>query len=112
MNLIADQFKNIFEYEISPIPQSLFDENGLRKNEKSQLYEFFSKTNENLRDKTKFAYIIEGGMLLHQTKWVKGTKFSIMAQNYVNYIIRVYGESVFVVFDGYGTDTITSWERK
>lgn len=76
MNLTPEQFKSIFEYEISPIPQSLFDENGIRIKE----------------DKRRFAYIIDGGMLLHQTKWVKGTNFSQIAQTYINYITKVYGE--------------------
>ena len=37
-----DDMKEFLEYELAPFPLSLFTENGLRKNKKSELYNEFT----------------------------------------------------------------------
>ena len=111
MNLSNEELKDMFLYELSPFPQSLFDIYGFRKNTKSQLYDFFNQCNTNLRNKDEFAYIIDGGWLIHQFKWTTGSKFVNIVNSYVNFLKNNYGNSIYVVFDGYEENSIKSWER-
>ena len=111
MEMPKDEFKEIFQYEISPIPQSLFDVYGMRKNTKSNIYDFVNPVNDNLKDNDIFAYIIDGGMLLHKIPWDLNDKFSLILERYVRYLRRLYGQSICVVFDGYEELSIKSYER-
>ncbi|CAF4890677.1 unnamed protein product [Pieris macdunnoughi] len=38
-----DEIENYFEYELSPYPLSLFDDIGIRKTQKSAIYDCFEK---------------------------------------------------------------------
>ena len=44
-------------------------------------------------------YILDGGALLHQIPWQKGSTFSNIFESYQEYVLKKYGEAV-VVFDG------------
>lgn len=106
-----EEKKHFFEYELSPYPQTLFDECGFRKNNKSDLYTYFEEITENLHDTEKFGYVIDGGMLLHQTKWKTGQMFSEIMDHYIKILKKTYGQCICVVFDGYNTPSIKAWER-
>lgn len=106
-----DELVEFFKYELAPYPQSLFDEYGLRKTQKSDLYEFFTVLNESVKDKINCFYVIDGGMLLHKITWRLHQKFSEICDSYIQYIQSKYGRNVIVVFDGYLFPSIKSSER-
>lgn len=60
--------QHILGFELAPYPMSLFDENGMRKNKKSVLYDFFQPVTDNPVFVNP-TYIIDGGYLLHKFRW-------------------------------------------
>lgn len=105
------EFIDIFFYELAPYPLSLFDKFGMRKNIKSDLYNFFEVIDITL-DKENFYYVIDGGMLLHKIPWKIDEKFSAILSRYINYVKNHFGDCATVVFDGYDNLTTKSSERK
>ncbi|XP_029341748.1 uncharacterized protein LOC100571724 isoform X2 [Acyrthosiphon pisum] len=98
-----EELKECFEYELSPIPLSLFDESGqMRKTKKSILYDVFLTTTNtyNVLDKN-VVVVIDGGFLLHRVVWPSTSTYGNIIGNYVNYVKRHYGSNCVVVFDGY-----------
>lgn len=64
--------KKYLDYELAPFPLSLFMENGLRKNVKSQLYDEFRVIDAPpIFDNT--IHVVDGGFLLHKVVWQKMT---------------------------------------
>ncbi|KYM94341.1 hypothetical protein ALC62_15043 [Cyphomyrmex costatus] len=88
-----DELKGFFQYELAPYPLSMFDENGMRKNTKSDFYNLFLP----LQEKPTFQnawYVIDGGYLLHKVVWPKKSTYVEIFQTYVNYIKKHYSETV------------------
>ena len=94
-----DDVKEFLKYEISSYPQSIFNENGMRKNVKSNLFEEFSNVDISRLINTDI-YVIDGGFLLHKVKWNKCTTYKDVCDNYVHYIVKTF-KSAVIVFDGY-----------
>lgn len=46
-------------------------------------------------------FVVDGGVLLHRVRWMKGTTFDELCENFVQYV-RKYYKTCTVVFDGYG----------
>ncbi|GBN69821.1 hypothetical protein AVEN_121510-1 [Araneus ventricosus] len=59
-----DELQAFFKYELAPYPLSLFDAIGMRKTQKSAIYDCFQCVNGEI-DNTNTTYIIDGGYLLH-----------------------------------------------
>ncbi|GBM86436.1 hypothetical protein AVEN_108448-1 [Araneus ventricosus] len=55
-----DEFQTLFEYELAPYPLSLFYAIGMRKTQKSAIYDCFQCVNVEI-DNTNTTYIINGG---------------------------------------------------
>ena len=64
-----NELKEFLQYELAPFPLSLFDELGMRKNVKSQLYSIFTSSSIALNIMHNVKYVIDGGMLLHRVPW-------------------------------------------
>ncbi|GBM73978.1 hypothetical protein AVEN_121789-1 [Araneus ventricosus] len=60
-----DEFQTLFKYELAPYPLSLFYAIGMRKTQKSAIYDCFQCVNLEI-DNTNTTYIIDGGYLLHR----------------------------------------------
>ncbi|KYN23238.1 hypothetical protein ALC57_04348 [Trachymyrmex cornetzi] len=60
-----EELKGFFQYELAPYPLSIFNENGMRKNTKSDFYDLFIPLTKNPVFKNTF-YVIDGGFLLHK----------------------------------------------
>ena len=45
-------------------------------------------------------YILDGGSLIHQLSWLRGTSYKHLAERYAEYVKRSYPHAI-VVFDGY-----------
>ncbi|GBN63618.1 hypothetical protein AVEN_238922-1 [Araneus ventricosus] len=59
-----DELQTFFKYELAPYPLSLFDAIGMRKTQKSTIYDCFQCVNVEIGN-TNATYIIDGGYLLH-----------------------------------------------
>ncbi len=75
--------ENYFQFELSPDPLSLFEEAGMQKIRKSELYSILQECDVHLSSKDKF--VIDGGFLLHCVLWTRGKTFET-ATTYVSYI--------------------------
>ena len=70
-----DEIEKFFEYELAPYPLSLFDAIGMRKTQKSAIYDCFQSVNIEI-DNTNATYIIDGGYLLHRVVWDREETFN------------------------------------
>lgn len=101
--------KEVFSFELAPVPSSLFDRFGdMRKGNKAKLVEQLEVTMEHpcMAD----VDVIDGNETLYQINWPKtGT----VAQFCVNFETRVKSDhDVYVVFDHYISDSVKSHERE
>lgn len=100
-----DEIEKYFEYELAPYPLSLFDDIGMRKTQKSAIYDCFEKVNININN-ANATYIIDGGFLLHRVVWDNDETFNVIFDKYVQYVRRHFGPEVTVIFDGYDDCTM------
>ena len=63
--------------------------------------EIWSRANQHVSLPSNATFVLDGGFLLFKLNWKKGETFKIIFQNYLNYILKHYGERSVVVFDGY-----------
>jgi len=84
---------------ISVNPTLLFTR--LRKPDKAALRKRLLPDNDvTTIDVSQFQHVLDGGALLHRVHWVKGMQFAKVAEAYVSYVRRHYGQAK-IVFDGY-----------
>ncbi|GBM31926.1 hypothetical protein AVEN_74230-1 [Araneus ventricosus] len=91
-----DELQTFFKYELLPYPLSLFDANGMRKTQKSAIYDCFQCVNVEI-DNTNTSYIIDGGYLLHRVVWDREEIFDVIFEKYVHYVHRHFGHDVIIV---------------
>lgn len=96
------------EYELAPFPTSLFTENGLKKNVKSEFYKEFTSI-ASLPPSDLIMHVVDGGFLLHKVVWKKGETVEEIMKKYVNYVMNHFAKNSCIIFDGYPEDdTINS----
>lgn len=95
-----EELKHFFSYELAPYPLSLFDEKGMRKNTKSDLYDLFDPLLE-VPIVENPTFVIDGGYLLHKVIWPKDSTYYEILQFYVRYVKEHYSSKSFIIFDGY-----------
>ncbi|GBL79850.1 hypothetical protein AVEN_28917-1 [Araneus ventricosus] len=100
----ADELETFFKYELAPYPLSLFDAIGMRKTQKSAIYDCFQCVNVEIHN-TNTTYIVDGGYLLHRVVWVREEIFDAIFEICVHYVHRHFGHNVIIVFDGYSDYT-------
>ncbi|CAH2009827.1 unnamed protein product [Acanthoscelides obtectus] len=106
--------KSCFDYEMSPVPLSLFDEKGsMRKTDKSQLYKMFTTTLSSRAFFDDSQFVVDGGWLLHSLVWPHSKTYRAIFDMYKNFLVQRFGRSVIIVFDGYEDEHIgvKSYER-
>lgn len=101
-----DELRDNFRHELAPYPLSLFDETGMRKNVKSDLYAFFEPDAEPTST-VNTIYVVDGGWLLHKVVWGINLTFHVIAKKYLDYIISNFGRNCVIIFDGYSYDLST-----
>ena len=94
--------EEIFHFELTPVPASLFTMDRMMR--KPQKYEFArmlketsTKVHLNMNNKI---HVVDGGWLLHQLKWTRGSTIKAIVATYVNYITSKF-KNCTIVFDGY-----------
>ena len=94
-------FKVNFEYELAPYPLSLFDEVGMRKTKKSDLYNAFLPLCDSETVGGDTVYVVDGGFLIHRVVWQQREIFAAILDRYTEYVKKHYKENAIIVFDGY-----------
>ncbi|KAJ8928317.1 hypothetical protein NQ314_019129 [Rhamnusium bicolor] len=77
-----DEIEKFFEYKLAPYLLSLFDAFGIRKTQKSAIYDCFQSVNIEI-DNINATYIIDGGCLLHSLVWDREETFNVIFDKYV-----------------------------
>ncbi|CAG2218584.1 Kinesin heavy chain,Kinesin-like protein KIN-14Q,Kinesin-like protein KIF18B,Kinesin-like protein KIF3B,Kinesin-like protein KIN-12D,Kinesin-like protein KIN-7I,Chromosome-associated kinesin KIF4,Kinesin-like protein KIN-12B,Kinesin-like protein KIN-12E,Kinesin-like protein 5,Kinesin-II 85 kDa subunit,Kinesin-II 95 kDa subunit,Kinesin-like protein KIF15-A,Kinesin-related protein 3,Kinesin-like protein unc-104,Kinesin-like protein KIF18A,Kinesin-like protein KIN-14P,Kinesin-1 heavy chain,Kinesin-like protei len=107
---IYEDKSEIFSYELSSQPSSMFDSSGfMRAASKSTLADAIwnlGDCNTEYTD-TVYSYVVDGGSLMHKIPWKSGLTFGEICKRYVDSVKCNGPNSVVVVFDGYvsGPDT-------
>ena len=84
INKSETQLKNYLSFELAPIPLSIFDEDGMKKSDKSKLYPLF-KPYDIPPSIVNYIYVIDGGFLLHKVVWKSKESFKNIMMKYVNF---------------------------
>ena len=97
-----DDIKTFFNYELTPVPTSLFVDNFMRKTNKALLIQYlfgkdFQFTQSTVSSEIK---VIDGGSLLRKIYWKEGLCFKDIVDSCSTYLTSQHGQAV-IVFDGY-----------
>ena len=97
----AERLEEVFQYELTPEPTSLFKDGMMRKPTKSTLRNSLldsvpSKTGVNAE-----ACVIDGGALLHKVAWPSSSTYGTIIKEYLKFIKRKFSKyaKICVVFD-------------
>ncbi|KAL8582661.1 hypothetical protein ACOMHN_035426 [Nucella lapillus] len=104
-----DCLEDAFAFEMSNIPTSLFDSDGLPRQPKkaslaSYIWTATQQASAELPDNK--VHVIDGGYLLHLLSWARGCTYNAIAQSYIDFVKRMFGKGI-VVFDGYSSNPST-----
>ena len=104
------ELSELFKYELTPMPLSLFDEYGdLRKGSKHVLMQKLAVFTENELPPVE-VQLIDGNEALYHTFWPKNTTLLHFAQGLVDRFVRPC--ETFVIFDCYKENSVKSHERQ
>ena len=106
-----ENLEKFFEYELTPMPTSLFKDGMMRKADKPALRKYL------IDDKVPQTFragklILDGGALLHKVKWIRNKTYKETAEIYCSYVHENYGKNCTIVFDGYGKPSTKDHEHK
>ena len=87
-------------YELTTFPTSLFKNNALRKNDKSQLARNLKNNVEPSTRSIRAEYVLDGGALIHKVKWAKKGTYQDIMKQCASYVCAKYG-TCNITFDGY-----------
>jgi hypothetical protein len=103
-NGLFENTAEVFKYELSSVPSSMFDCNRLpREACKSNLVDAIWACGSDCTheiDGEGFQYVLDGGSLLQRIPWTHGDSFGSIAQMYVYHVIKKYKDPV-IIFDSY-----------
>lgn len=106
---IVDDPAELFRFELSCRPPSLFDSSGLpRQAQKSILADTIWSLGNCGVDKLPEVVltVLDGGSLLQRMAWKIGESFASICEMYTTYVTKKYTRPI-VVFDGYGNGMST-----
>ena len=81
-----NEIYSYIEYELSPVPLSLFYESGMRKTHKSALYSIFRPISDFHLQNCK--YVVDRGHLLYKVVWPSQTTYECIYKAYSNYVVE------------------------
>ena len=106
----VEDIANIFKYELSTHPSSIFEPSGLpRAASKPQISDAIWSMGDCAVSENELLdvhFVLDGGSLLQRIPWTKGMSFNAICQLYVEYIKRRYSRPT-IVFDGYSNEPST-----
>ena len=89
---IAEQTKKIkenFKYELLQEPTSLFKDGFMRESHKSDLKNILIENAHNFETYPANKFVVDGGALLHQVLWNKNCSYSVVIDQYCDYIQKI-----------------------
>ena len=97
--------EQIFNFELTPVPTSLFTmDRMMRKPKKHEFGRMLKNTTAKLDlEMDSKMHVVDGGWLLHQVKWNNGSSLKTIVDSYVRYVQAKFRDST-IVFDGYGEE--------
>ena len=96
----AEDMRECFEYELTSTPKSLFENELIRKPNKSALGRALKQNVSSVEPPDPSFYVSDAGALIHKMKWLSRSTFETIISVYVKYVGAKYGSSS-IVFDGY-----------
>ena len=99
---LDDDQVQVFDFEMTTFPASLFTDGFMRKATKSDLANAIqSSLTNHISDPTQTPHmtVIDGGWLIHRMRWRNGSTYGDIVADYVDYVNRHFGPSV-IIFDG------------
>ena len=111
-NRYVSDISEVFKYELSSIPSSLFDNSGfMREPQKSALAQAILShgdctLDENYQPEGNIHHVVDGGSLLQPIPWEKGSTFGAICDKYFEYLSQKFTNTT-VVFDGYAAGPST-----
>ena len=104
----CDDITPYFQYELTPVPTSLFLDNMMCKPNKSSLIQSLLGRDYQLFDSNDIVStehnVVDGGALLRKLVWKQDTTFENIAELYGKYVQAKY-RGAAIVFDGYGNNS-------
>lgn len=94
-----EELRDYLKYELAPYPLSIFNELGMRKSQKSLMYQMFKNTDINMELKN-YTCVVDGGYLLHRVVWPSNQTFGYICDTYESYVKEHYGEKSIIVLMG------------
>lgn len=91
-----EELESYFAYEMAPIPQSLFDNGGMRASDTTKALTFFKTCSS--APKTGRSYVIDGDYILNRISWSASAKFEDLYESYVKYVQTNYPGYCHIVF--------------
>ena len=96
-----EDIRSYFQYELTAVPTSLFQDSMMRKSSKAKLGQALKKkTTMSTYNLDQSFHVLDGGALLHKVKWIKDRSYQSILEQYTKYVRMKYGRSC-IVFDGY-----------
>ena len=105
--------ENALQYELTPIPLSLFGNQDLKMNKAKQgsIFQEYIRSLKGLTDTVDrtaqacHSLVVDGGWLLYMVKWEAGQTWQEIADSYLRYVKCLGKESrrITVVFDCYNS---------
>jgi hypothetical protein len=110
----CEVIKSYFQYELTPVPTSLFADNMMRKPNKASLVQSLLGKDYQAVDQeeiisTKY-HVVDGGALLRKVIWKPGSTFQEVVNDYRRYVRSNYGKPT-IIFDGYGNNPSTKYHE-
>ena len=111
-NMYVSDISEVFRYELSGVPSSLFDNTTLmREPQKSALAQAIwshgdCRVDKNYQPDENTHHVIDGGSLIQRIPWEKGNTFGDICNKYYTYLSQKFTNAI-IVFDGYASGPST-----
>ena len=97
----SEDIPSFFAFELTSIPTALFKDRFMRKPDKPALVKAITIGLSSNEPPTNIRYVLDGGSLLHRVRWLKGSTYHDISEQYVTYVLKKYGHNSVIVFEGY-----------
>ena len=85
-----------FCYKLTTLSTSLFKNNALRKNDKSQIARNLKNNVEPSTRSIRAEYVVDGGALIHKVKWAKKGTYQDIVKQYASCVCKVWNLSHYI----------------
>ena len=103
----SSDMESFLTFKLAPQPPALFQDGVVRKAAKSSLGLLLRSFTQQTKLSENSLYVLDGGHLLQSVIWPNPSNYAGVCLTYISYILKHYGNSTTVVFDGYGNQPST-----